>query len=120
MAVDATKLLGAAAIIHPSPLTREDGLKVAAPVLLIDSGGESDADMTAFMNGVRDTNFGTDSERYRFTEMHHGFCSGRANFADQNNFKRASEVFQIKASLKLQAYKYIADFLRKHSKALES
>ena len=92
MAIFATKLFGPAAIIHPSRLTFKDGKSISGPVLLIDSNGESEEDMSAFMEGTKTTSFAEKCRRHRFDDMHHGFCSGRANFGDEKNSTRARQV----------------------------
>ena len=91
MAVQATKYVGAAALVHPAFIEISDADKVVAPLCLIDSKDEDKKTMDEMFAAVQKMAFGEKCFRRRYNTFH-GFCAGRANFADADNGKQAREV----------------------------
>jgi hypothetical protein len=92
MAVQSTKLVGPAGIVHPAFIQTSDANEVSAPIILIDSKDEDKQAMDAFINEVKKKSFGDKVVRKRYDDMFHGFCAGRANYGDELNGKKAREV----------------------------
>jgi hypothetical protein len=91
MAVSATKYVGAVALVHPAFIEVSDADKVVAPLCLIDTKDEDKKTMDELFAAVEKKPFGEKCFRRRYNQFH-GFCAGRANFADEENGKQAREV----------------------------
>jgi dienelactone hydrolase len=92
MVVSATKLVDAAAIVHPAFIEVSDADKVVAPLFLIDTKDEDKDTMDKFTEALKKKPFGEKVQRKRFDDTFHGFCAGRANYGDEKNAKYANEV----------------------------
>jgi dienelactone hydrolase len=92
MAVQATKYVGAVALVHPAFLEVSDAGKVVAPLCLLDTKDEDKATMDKFIEEVKKKDFGEKVYRKRYDNTFHGFCAGRANYGDPENAKLANEV----------------------------
>ena len=92
MAINATKYVDAAALVHPAFIEVSDAEKVAAPLCLIDSKDEDKGTMDKLIEEVKKKGFGEKVFRKRYDTMFHGFCAGRANYGDEQNAKKAKEV----------------------------
>ena len=93
MAVQSTKLVSAAALVHPAFIEVSDADKVVAPLCIIDSKDEDAATFDKFEAALKKKPFGDKIKRRRFDTMFHGFCAGRANYDDPMNAKEANAVF---------------------------
>lgn len=92
MAVSASKYVGAVALVHPAFIEISDAEKIASPLCLIDTKDEDKKTMDQFFEEVKKKPFGDKVFRHRFDTTFHGFCAGRANYADEDNAKQAKEV----------------------------
>lgn len=93
MAVSASKYVGAVALVHPAFIELSDADKVMSPLCLIDSKDEDKKAMDEMYAAVEKKAFGGKCFRNRYDDQFHGFCAGRANYGDEDNGKRAREVF---------------------------
>ena len=91
MVVQATSYVGAAAIVHPAFIELSDADKVVGPLCIIDSKDEHKATFDKFEEALKKKPFGDQVRRRRFN-IFHGFCAGRANYADETNAKEAHAV----------------------------
>lgn len=92
MSIQASKHVGAAAIVHPAFIEVSDAEKVSVPLCLIDSKDEDIKTMDEFTDELKKKPFGDKVRRKRYNTMFHGFCAGRANYGDEENSKKANEV----------------------------
>ena len=93
MASQATKYVGAAAMVHPAFTEVSDAEKIVAPLALLDTKDEDKATMDKFIEEVKKKPFGDKVFRKRFDKTFHGFCAGRANYGDEGNAKYANEAY---------------------------
>jgi dienelactone hydrolase len=90
-AVKATKYVDAAAVFHPAFLEESDADLINIPFCLIDSKDEPKETMDKIYEALQEKPFGDKCFRKRY-DIFHGFCAGRANYADEKNGKLAREV----------------------------
>ena len=93
MASQATKYVGAAAMVHPAFTEVSDAEKIVAPLALLDTKDEDKDTMDKFIAEVKKKPFGDKVFRKRFDNTFHGFCAGRANYGDEENAKYAKEAY---------------------------
>ncbi|TPX30531.1 hypothetical protein SmJEL517_g05915 [Synchytrium microbalum] len=78
---------------HPAWITEEDAEKSTCPVLLLPSNGE--ADMTPVYKVLETKPWGNKSQHVRFDDMHHGWCSARADHSNPKNARRTADAVQL-------------------------
>ncbi|KAG0173532.1 hypothetical protein DFQ28_008198 [Apophysomyces sp. BC1034] len=93
LATAVDSFFGAASLVHPSLVDIKDAENAKAPILALPSKDEPD--MTAYMEVLYKKSFGSQCKHQRFDDMAHGFCGGRADWSDELNKKRATEVIQL-------------------------
>ncbi|KAI8578831.1 hypothetical protein K450DRAFT_244741 [Umbelopsis ramanniana AG] len=86
----------AASLIHPSFFVVDDAKVAQAPLLVIPSKDE--ADLTEFMEILKQKPFGDKCKHVRFDDVHHGFAAARGNWEEGTaDKKRATEAIQLTA-----------------------
>jgi len=92
MAVNASKYVGAVALVHPAFIEVSDADRVMSPLCLLDTKDEDKKTMDEMYAAVEKKAFGDKCFRHRYDDQFHGFCAGRANYGDEKNGKGANEV----------------------------
>jgi dienelactone hydrolase len=98
MSLQASHLVGATAIVHPAFIEVTDVEKVQSALCIVDSKDEDEATFDKFTEEAK-KKFGDKIWRKRYGDMFHGFCAGRANYADPENGKQANSVLNLDAKL---------------------
>jgi len=93
MAIQATAIVGSAALVHPAFIDPADADNVVAPICVLASKDEDPKAMKGLIDAVKKKPFGDKVFFKTFHDMFHGWCAGRANYGDELNNKRAHEVF---------------------------
>ncbi|KAG9061621.1 hypothetical protein KI688_007201 [Linnemannia hyalina] len=78
---------------HPSRTTIEAVKDVKCPLVLVATKDE--ADMIPVVESVKHKKFAVESFHKRFENMHHGFCGGRGDWTDPEQFKAGLETIDI-------------------------
>ncbi|KAF9538070.1 hypothetical protein EC957_007259 [Mortierella hygrophila] len=78
---------------HPSRTTIEAVKDVKCPLVLVATKDE--ADMIPVVESVKHKNFAVESFHKRFENMHHGYCGGRGDWTDPEQFKAGLETIEI-------------------------
>ncbi|KAK3841092.1 MAG: hypothetical protein J3R72DRAFT_445939 [Linnemannia gamsii] len=78
---------------HPSLITVDVVKDVKCPLILLPSKDE--ADMIPVIASLKHKNFSVESFHKRFDNMHHGWCGGRGDWSNPEQFKAGMEAVEL-------------------------